>query len=142
MKKIETSASAVLSEALGAVMFGVYIGIQIYFAMTYDVRIGKVLMNLIALALIYMGLSVLSFYPERVNGLPKEICSGKIRSYTVWMVRLVKLIFTGGILFASICDALGYEIEKGYHLVVAVLILLAVIVCEVRIIRILRNNRK
>lgn len=54
---------------------------------------------------------------ERVNNLPKEICSGKIRKYTIHMVRAVKLIFVLSLLFTSICDVAGVQINKGYSLV-------------------------
>ena len=50
---------------------------------------------------------MLGIYPERVNGLTKEVCTKRVRMYTIRMVRVAKLIFVGGLLVTSICDAMG-----------------------------------
>ena len=84
-----------------------------------------------------MGLTVLAIYPERVNGLPREVCTGAIRKYTIRMV--IKLVFVLSLLFTSICDALGYRVDAAYSLIVMGLILVVAVVFEVKIIKILRK---
>lgn len=89
----------------------------------------------------YLGLTMLTVYPERVNGLTKETCSGQVRRYTIHMVRLIKLIFVTGLLFASICDVMGHEINSGYSIIVVVLVVLVAVYYEWKIIRILRKKK-
>ena len=92
--------------------------------------------------LIDVGLTLLAVYPERVNGLTREVCSGKIRQYTLRMVRMVKLVFVEGLLFTSVCDALGKELKQGYSLIIVVLIAAIAVYYEGRIIHILKQNNK
>ena len=72
----------------------------------------RIVMNVLILILVYMGLTVLAIYPERVNGLSREVCTGAIRRYTIRMVELIKLVFVLSLLFTSICDALGYRVAR------------------------------
>lgn len=82
---------------------------------------------------------MLAIYPERVNGLSREVCTGAIRKYTIRMVELIKLVFVLSLLFTSICDALGYRVDAAYSLIVMGLILVVAVVFEVKIIKILRK---
>ena len=75
------------------------------------------------------------YYPERVNGLSREVCTGAIRRYTIRMVELIKLVFVLSLLFTSICDALGYRVDAAYSLIVMGLILVVAVVFEVKIIK-------
>ncbi len=77
-----------------------------------------------------------------MNGLTREVCSGKIRQYTLRMVRMVKLVFVEGLLFTSVCDALGKELKQGYSLIIVVLIAAIAVYYEGRIIHILKQNNK
>ena len=141
MKKEEITMADMLLEAVGIVSGIIYLGLQIYYGTLYGVSPFTILMNAAVLILVYIGLTLLSVYPERVNGLSKEICTGKIRKYTVHMVRLVKLIFVLGLLFASICDVLGHQINSGYSIIVVVLVIITVLYYEGKIIHILRKKK-
>jgi len=102
----------------------------------------RILMNVLILILVYTGLTMLIRYPERVNGLPREVCTEDIRKYTIRMVELIKLVFVLSLLFTSICDALGYRIDAAYSLIVMAFILMIAVVFEVKIIKILRERKK
>ena len=117
-----------LLEAVGIVAAMIYLGLQIYYGIVYGVAFTGIILNAAILILVYVGLTLLARYPERVNNLPKEICSGKIRKYTIHMVRAVKLIFVLSLLFTSICDAAGVQINKGYSLVTVALIVIVTVV--------------
>ena len=71
----------------------VYIGLQIYYGIAYKVAPYKFICNIAGVVLIYEGLSLVSCQPEKINRLPKEVCVGKVRKYSVRMIRLVKLVF-------------------------------------------------
>lgn len=142
MKRNNMTMPELLLEAVGIVVAVIYIGLQIFYGIYYGVNAWTVIMNVAAMLLVYGGLTLLCIYPEKVNGLTKEICSGKIRTYTIRMVRMIKLIFVAGILFTSICDILGQEIKAGYSLVILVLIVVTAFIYEYKIIRILRQNFK
>ena len=113
--------------------------VQIYYGIVYGVAFTGIILNAAILILVYVGLTLLARYPERVNNLPKEICSGKIRKYTIHMVRAVKLIFVLSLLFTSICDVAGVQINKGYSLVTVALIVIVTVVYEGKIIKLLRK---
>lgn len=113
LKKEEMTNMDFLLEAVGIVAAMIYLGLQIYYGIVYGVAFTGIILNAAILILVYVGLTLLARYPERVNNLPKEICSGKIRKYTIHMVRAVKLIFVLSLLFTSICDVAGVQINKG-----------------------------
>ncbi len=141
MKKEDMTTIDLLLEAVGIVSTLLYLGLQIYYGISYGANLVTVLMNGAVLVLVYLGLTMLTVYPERVNGLTKETCSGQVRRYTIHMVRLIKLIFVTGLLFASICDVMGHEINSGYSIIVVVLVVLVAVYYEWKIIRILRKKK-
>lgn len=129
-----------LLEAVGIVAAFVYLGLQIYYGIIYGAELISILMNGVMLILVYVGLTLLCFYPEKVNGLTKEACTGKVRIYTIHMVRAVKLIFVISLLFTSICDVMGIQLNGGYSLVAVALIVAVTVFYEVKIIRLLRKR--
>lgn len=139
MKQNEMTMAEIFVEAVGLVSGVLYIGLQIYYGVLYGAGAFGIILNVAALLLVYAGLTLLTVYPEKVNGLTREACSGKVRRYTVWMVRIVKLIFVANS-FTSICDVLGHEINAGYSLVVVALIVITAVIFEGKIIKILRNK--
>ena len=141
MKKEDMTTIDLLLEAVGIVSTLLYLGLQIYYGVAYGANLVTVLMNGAVLVLVYLGLTMLTVYPERVNGLTKEACSGQVRKYTIHMVRLIKLIFVIGLLFASICDVMDHEINSGYSIIVVVLVVLTAVYYEWKIIRILRKKK-
>lgn len=141
MRKEEVTIIDLLLEAVGIVSGLVYMGLQIYYSMIYGVNPVTIVMNGAVLILVYIGLTLLSVYPEKVNGLTREACSGLVRKYTIHMVRLVKLIFVLGLLFTSICDILGRQLNSGYSMIVVILVVVTVVYYEGKIIHILRKKK-
>ena len=139
MKKNHLSTETLVFEIISAIAALVYMGLQVYYGIVYGAGAVRIVMNVLILILVYMGLTVLAIYPERVNGLPREVCTGAIRRYTIRMVELIKLVFVLSLLFTSICDALGYRVDAAYSLIVMGLILAVAVVFEVKIIKILRK---
>ena len=130
---------ALVFEIISAIAALFYMGLQVYYGIVYGAGAVRIVINVLILILVYMGLTVLAIYPERVNGLPREVCTGAIRKYTIRMVELIKLVFVLSLLFTSICDALGYRVDAAYSLIVMGLILVVAVVFEVKIIKILRK---
>lgn len=139
MKKNHLSAETLVFEIISAIAALFYMGLQVYYGIVYSAGAVRIAMNALILILVYMGLTVLAIYPERVNGLSREVCTGAIRKYTIRMVELIKLVFVLSLLFTSICDALGYRVDAAYSLIVMGLILVVAVVFEVKIIKILRK---
>lgn len=142
MKKNRLSTEELVFEIISAVAALFYMVLQVYYGIVYGAGAMRILMNVLILILVYTGLTMLIRYPERVNGLPREVCTGDIRKYTIRMVELIKLVFVLSLLFTSICDALGYRIDAAYSLIVMVFILMIAVVFEVKIIKILRERKK
>ena len=134
MKKNHLSTETLVFEIISAIAALFYMGLQVYYGIVYGAGAVRIVM-----ILVYMGLTVLAIYPERVNGLSREVCTGAIRRYTIRMVELIKLVFVLSLLFTSICDALGYRVDAAYSLIVMGLILVVAVVFEVKIIKILRK---
>lgn len=139
MKKNHLSTEVLVFEIILAIAALFYMGLQVYYGIVYGAGAVRIVMNVLILILVYMGLTVLAVYPERVNGLSREVCTGAIRRYTIRMVELIKLVFVLSLLFTSICDALGYRVDAAYSLIVMGLILVVAVVFEVKIIKILRK---
>ena len=124
MKKNRLSTEELVFEIISAVAALFYMVLQVYYGIVYGAGAMRIR------------------YPERVNGLPREVCTGDIRKYTIRMVELIKLVFVLSLLFTSICDALGYRIDAAYSLIVMAFILMIAVVFEVKIIKILRERKK
>ena len=139
MKKNHLSTETLVFEIISEIAALFYMGLQVYYGIVYGAGAVRIVMNVLILILVYMGLTVLAIYPERVNGLSREVCTGAIRRYTIRMVELIKLVFVLSLLFTSICDALGYRVDAAYSLIVMGLILVVAVVFEVKIIKILRK---
>lgn len=142
MKKNRLSTEELVFEIISAVAALFYMVLQVYYGIVYGAGAMRILMNVLILILVYTGLTMLIHYPERVNGLSREVCTGDIRKYTIRMVELIKLVFVLSLLFTSICDALGYRIDAAYSLIVMAFILMIAVVFEVKIIKILRERKK
>lgn len=141
MRKEDLSVAALLAEAVGIVVLAGYIVIQIFYGINYHVPVSKLIMNILMVSLVYVGLSLLSNYPERVNSLPAEKCKGKLRVYTLRMLRLEKILFLISLLIPCISDAFGYRIDGAYSLLVIALLVVIALFYEYRIWVIIRNER-
>lgn len=142
MRKEDLSVVALLLEAVDLILGLVYIGLQIFYGLYYHVPPYKFILNLLAMVLVYAGLTLLSMNPERINSIPKEICQGTIRKYSLWMVRLIKAIFVVSLLIPSVFDVIGIGIQSVYSLIVIGLILVVAGYCEYHIIQELKNMQK
>ena len=140
MRREDMTVPVLLMESVTFILALIYIGLQIFYGFYYHVEIYKFLMNVFAMLLVYAGLTVLCVYPERINRLPAEAFTPKIRKLPLRMIRLVKFIFVAGILVPCAFDALGIEILDATSLIVIGLILIVVIYYEGCIIRILRKD--
>ena len=141
MKKEDMTTAGLLAEAIGIVAGLVYIGMQIYYGISYGVAAKNIILNVVMLLLVYAGLTLLARYPEKVNSLPKEKCSGMVRRDTLRMLAGVKLIFVLSLLGTSICDVMGIEISSWYSVVVVLLIVGTVFYQEGKIIRTIRRKK-
>ena len=142
MKKDDLSVTALLLEAIVIILGVAYIGLQIYYGIYYHVPIYKYVINIFLMVLLYLGLTILSNYPERINHIPQELCVGAVRKYSLWLVRLVKFIFVCGLLIPSLCDAFGIAIQSAYSLIIIGLFIIVSVFCEWKIITELKNNNK
>ena len=86
MKKEDLTVPAIFAEAIGMILGIVYIGLQIYYGIVYKVAPYKFICNIAGVVLIYVGLSLVSCQPEKINRLPKEVCVGKVRKYSIRMI--------------------------------------------------------
>ena len=142
MRKEDLSVVALLLEAVDLILGLVYIGLQIFYGLYYHVPPYKFILNLLAMVLVYAGLTLLSMNPERINSIPKEICQGTIRKYSLWMVRLIKAIFVVSLLIPSVFDVIGIGIQSVYSLIVIGRILVVAGYCEYHIIQEFKNRKK
>ena len=78
MKKNHLSTETLVFEIISAIAALFYMGLQVYYGIVYGAGAVRIVMNVLILILVYMGLTVLAIYPERVNGLPREVCTGAI----------------------------------------------------------------
>ncbi len=140
MRKEDFTVGNALCEAVGIVSTLIYIGLQIYCGILYEGDVMTIFLNVVMTLLVYAGLTILAFYPERVNGLDKSVCTGKVRKYTIHMVLYVKLIFVLSLLFTSICDVVGKDVNGIYSLMVTGLMIIVAVAYEIKIFQILRKN--
>ena len=142
MRREDVSVVALLLEAIDLILGLVYIGLQIFYGLYYHVPAYKFILNLLAMILVYAGLTLLALYPEKINSIPRQVCQGTIRKYSLWMVRLVKTIFVVSLLVPCVFDAMGVGIRSVYSIIVIGLILVVAGYCEYRIIQELKNLKK
>lgn len=142
MKKEEMTMPDMLSEAVGIVAAAVYTGLQIYYGILYkdSSTVIQILRNLLVLFLVYFGLTLFQLYPEWLNHLTKEACTGQIKRTTIVMVRVVKLIVILSLTAASFCDVLGITLKSGTGWIIGA-VTGAVIICqEAKIIRLIKEK--
>ena len=141
MKKEDLTVLAILAEAVGVLLGILYIGLQIFYGINYHVAPYKYICNIAGFVLVYAGLTILSNHPERINRIPEQMCVGKIRIYSLRMLRLVKLIFVVGLMIPCVADVIGRQMQDAYSLIIIGLLLLVTIYYEYKIILTIRKNR-
>lgn len=142
MKKEDMTWGAMLAEAVCLVSALIYMGLQICYGISYGAKTVNVVLNILMIVLIYAGLTMLCIYPEWVNGLRKDACTGDIRRYTLRMVRTEKSAVVLGVLFASIFDVAGRVLSGWYAVAVVGFMIVTAIYYEHKIIKILRELYK
>ena len=141
MRKEDFTVLNAICEAVGIISTLLYIGLQIYCGILYGAGVFTIFTNVAMVLLVYVGLTLLAFYPERVNGLDVEVCTGKIRSYTIQMVLFIKLVFVFSLVFTSICDVMGADVDGAYSLIIVGVMIAIAAFYEIKILKILRNMR-
>jgi uncharacterized membrane protein len=140
MRKEDWSLAAVIAEAVGILMVVAYVGIQIFYGVCYHIAIYKFVCNIVGVILLYAGLGLLCTMPEKIHRIPPEACVGKVRKYTIRMLRIIKLVFIAGLMIPCVADAMGVEILDSYSLFVMGAILLITFLYEFKIIQALRDD--
>lgn len=140
MKREDWPILAIILEAVDIIVGIAYMVLQVFYGYLYHIGPLQVLMNLLVVIFVYAGLTLLAAYPERINSLPPEICTGRIRSLSLWMVRLEKLLFLASLLAPCIFDVLGIPLPAWYSVIVILALLLIAVLFEIRIIQILRKR--
>ena len=140
-KRDMTFASAVL-EAIDALLALAYIGLQIYYGVCYHIQVFKFVANILVLLLVYIAITWLQHYPEKLNHIAAELCVGNIRKYSLRLLTFVKLVFTAGLLVPCVCDAFGIAIRDVYSLIMIGLILVVTAYYEYRIFHEIKSLRK
>ena len=142
MRKEDLSVAALFLESITIILGIVYIGLQIFYGFYYHVPPYKFILNLLVMILVYAGLTLLSMYPEKINSIPRQVCKGRVRKYSLWMVRLIKAIFVVSLLIPSVFDVIGIGIQSVYSWIVIGLIFVIAGYCEYHIIQELKNMQK
>lgn len=140
MKKEDLTAADMICEAVGMVSALIYIGLQIYCGILYGAGGFTIFTNVVMVLLVYAGLTILSGCPEKVNRLDPEVCTGRIRRLTIHMLLYVKLVFVLSLLFTSVCDVIGMEVDGGYSLISTGLMVIIAIGYEIKIFQILKSE--
>lgn len=139
MRKEDLTITNAICEAVGIVATLIYAGLQVYFGIFYRVPVLNIATNIIMVLLVYVGLVLLALYPEKVNRLEPEVCKGRIRQLTIHMLLYVKLVFVGSLLFTSICDVMGRDVDGAYSLISVGLMIAIAVGYEIRIFQILKR---
>ena len=142
MRKEDLSVAALFLESITIILGIVYMGLQIFYGFYYHVPPYKFILNLLVMILVYAGLTLLSMYPEKINSIPRQVCKGRVRKYSLWMVRLIKAIFVVSLLIPSVFDVIGIGIQSVYSWIVIGLIFVIAGYCEYHIIQELKNMQK
>jgi L-asparagine transporter-like permease len=142
MKKEDMTVPALLLEAMTILLGIAYIILQIYYGIHYHIAVSHFAWNIVAAVLVYVLLTLLECYPQRVHKLPPEAFTADIRKLTLRMLRLVKFVFIASLLVPCLFDIFGVELLEATSLVVVLLIIVIVVWHEYRIIRILQSRRK
>lgn len=140
MRRKDLNVPALLLEAVVIILSIGYMIMQVVYGIYYRRGAGVIVMNCLVMLLLYAFFTLLSIYPERVNRIPLELCQGKIRKLTLWMIRVEKLIFSAGLVIPCVFDVLGKEIPTASSLILVAVMILVVAGFEWAIIKELRNH--
>ena len=140
MRKEDLTTANAVCEAVGIVATLIYVGLQIYCGILYGADVMTIITNIVMVVLVYAGLVMLALYPEKVNRLDPESCTGRVRQLTIHMLLYVKLVFVLSLLFTSVCDVIGRDLDGAYSLVSVGFMVMIAILYEIKIFQILRKE--
>ena len=140
MKQPDWSVPAIIFEAVDIILGIAYIVLQVYYGVIYHVAAYRIGMNIAVAVLLYAGLTALAIWPERINGLSREVCVGSVRKLSIRMVRIEKCVFLLSLIIPCVCDVVGIHLRNLYDVAVILVILAIAIFYEVRIVQILRKK--
>ncbi len=140
MKREDMTSANAVCEAIGIVSSLLYIGLQIYCGILYETDMITIIMNIVMVVLVYVGITLLSVSPEKVNRLDPEVCTGKVRRLTIQMLLYVKLVFILSLLIPSVCDVLGVAVDSAYSLISTGLMIAIAVGYELKILKLLKEE--
>lgn len=135
MKKEDWKGWGLAVEIITGVFGVIYTGLQIYHMICFPTVFYKSLTNILLVAVLYGVFFLLECCPQWIHRLPVKLFTNKVRSYCIWMVRTVKLIFVVSVMVASVFDILEVHMHSVFGILVIVAILAAVGYFECRILR-------
>ncbi|MBQ1802126.1 hypothetical protein [Lachnobacterium bovis] len=142
MNKRDMTKFDIFVEIVCGILLMVSVSLQVIYSVLHSLSIFSLIINVLIVVLVYIGLSMLSCYPEKVNAIPQEICIGNIRRYSIKMIRYAKLIFVASLVVPEVCDLLEHTLGQWYSFVVVVLIVGEIIYYEIKIIKLIRLIKK
>ena len=142
MNKRDMTKFDIIVEIVCGILLMVSVSLQVIYSVLHSLSIFSLIINVLIVVLVYIGLSMLSCYPEKVNAIPQEICIGNIRRYSIKMIRYAKLIFVASLVVPEVCDLLEHTLGQWYSFVVVVLIVGEIIYYEIKIIKLIRLIKK
>lgn len=142
MRKSDLSVPALLLEAVTILVGICYVGLQIYYGVVYHVNPLSFVLNIAAVLMVYVVLTILGLYPEWVHRFPAEQFSKKVRQLTLQMLRWVKCLFLCSLLIPCIFDVMGKQMRYPLSAIVVVLIVVIVAGHEVAIFKTIRNEQR
>ena len=142
MNKRDMTKFDIFVEIVCGILLMVSVSLQVIYSVLHSLSIFSLIINVLIVVLVYIGLSMLSCYPEKVNAIPQEICIGNIRRYPIKMIRYAKLIFVASLVVPEVCDLLEHTLGQWYSFVVVVLIVGEIIYYEIKIIKLIRLIKK
>ena len=142
MREKDWTVPAIVTETLTVLALVSGCGLRIFYGIYYQVAPASCMVDILVAVLFYAGALLLQLYPEYLNHLTREQCRDGIRRDSLWMVRLVKLVFMVSLLVTCICDVLGQSLPGIYNAVVILLLFAIVLLFESRIIGEIRSGGK
>lgn len=116
MMKKEWKIWEIIIETVTVVAALAFTGLQVYYGYLYKRSMTALIYHLLPVLCLYIGMMALQIFPELLNGFGSEPLQGKVRVYSVRMVRTCKMFVMLGMLFPSAADALGIEMDAAYSL--------------------------
>lgn len=133
MNLFHMSKRALFVECIIIFLAVIYGALQVIYGIRYHIPMTHYLLNILAVAVVYLLQTYLYFNPWKINRLPREVCVGKVEKYSMHLAQIEKLIFIGGLLVPCIFDLAGIELKEGFSVILICLLVGVAIFYEWRI---------